>query len=210
MPVPTFASAPSSDLAPPGGTDQDGQLLPGCAALLPVDEVVAVLGRPLGSVQVRDIRGVPAPSVGRVARLLCRYGSTVAGTPLDVNISVSRYTDPSAATRHWEINSDVTRRDRPSRELLIGEARAVLVQTSGTVELLAHYDDIAVTVVLGPVPTTVAGRAPEDLVTDLAQRTLARAAAARPPVRRDPAPTDAAPVEAAPTASEGTPDRPPR
>ena len=52
-----------------------------CSRMLPVGELVAVLGLPLDSVVVRTTVGVPAPSVGRLERIDCAYSGTAAAGP---------------------------------------------------------------------------------------------------------------------------------
>ena len=89
-----------------------------CSRLLPVDELVALLGLPLDSIVVRTTIGVPAPSVGRTERLTCSYTARTGG-PRQRQARARRSTrpptpTPDAAHAQWRPNAAVE--DGPHRD----------------------------------------------------------------------------------------------
>jgi hypothetical protein len=110
-PVPTFpgpgAAAPTSAPAP------RSTLVPtDCNQILSKDELPNLLGLPLGSIDVRSLRDVPAPSVGRLERVTCTYTSTGgAGAPGQgqqvLKMLASGYSTPEAAQAQVAVNNQV-------------------------------------------------------------------------------------------------------
>ena len=80
--VPTF-TAPAGQSEPVPAVAPRSTLLPtDCADVLtgPVD-ASALLGQPTGSVAVRTVMGMPAPSVGILERVSCGYQRAGQGVP---------------------------------------------------------------------------------------------------------------------------------
>jgi hypothetical protein len=141
--------------------------------LMSTDELTALMGRPIGSVGLRTVRGVPEPDVQRIARLSCRYTATdPAGAPL-LTVNVARYTTAEAAARQWRLNSEAERAGLPSRDTALGAARAVLVQRPESTALILAHADSTITLVL-PAGPPVAGRAAPEFLVDLALRVIPR------------------------------------
>ncbi|MGH3611914.1 MAG: hypothetical protein ACRDRK_04720 [Pseudonocardia sp.] len=173
LPVPTFAASTAEPGANGPMVDDPG--IPNdCERVLAASDLGALLGLPLDSVAVRGTVDVPAPSVGRSERLVCHYTGTASGpvrgkTLLDLNAGL--YVDEQAAAEHWMINADVE--DGVRRQLPIGSAPAVLVQRPGESLLTAVNGPATLTLVLPARAPRPGGRTSEDVLLDLALRTLA-------------------------------------
>jgi hypothetical protein len=177
--VPTFTT--SADATASADAGPDGALPNDCAQILSVADLEALLGMPLGSVQVRTTLGVPQPSAGRTERVACQYTSSAGGRPrgsalLDVNASA--FTDADAATKQWRINVDAE--DGGRRDVPIGSASAVLLERRGEAVLMIVNGASNVTVVLPDQPLP-GGRPPVDVLVDLALRVLPAVTATPPP-----------------------------
>jgi hypothetical protein len=88
--------AGARDHAPPGGAVGRRR----CASLLPEAEVVAVLWLPLDGVVGGEVRDIPAPQIGRLARQRCGYSSVDPRGPatgLVLEVTVGTFADPGAA-----------------------------------------------------------------------------------------------------------------
>lgn len=181
VPVPTF---PSTGKAAGAGANQadDPGIPDDCERIMPVGDLVALLGLPIGSVAVRTTIGVPEPSVGRVERVACRYTGTAGrvggGTLLELN--VGRYVDEASAARQWRVNADVESGSR--RDVRLGTAPGVLIERSGEVLLTVVHSDVALTLTLPPGAPTTPGRSAADTLLDLAVRVLADLAPPQPAV----------------------------
>lgn len=170
--VPTFPVAADGSATSTGPRPDEGAIPDDCDRVISVADVVALFGLPLDSVAVRSTVGVPEPSVGRTERLTCRYSGTAGGpvrgrTLLELNVSV--YTDPQAASKQWRVNADAE--DGARTELPIGAATAVLIERPGEAVLMVAYNTSNLTLVLpdGPLP----GNRPRgDALVDLALRVL--------------------------------------
>lgn len=172
IPVPTFPAsataggAPAKDLNDPGMPDD-------CQRIMAPEDLVAVLGLPLGSVAVRTTVGVPEPSVGRVERVACRYtgiAGRVQGVTL-LELNAGRYVDGDAASRQWTVN--VAAVNGPMQQLRIGTAPAVVRDGPATSLLSVVHSDVAVTLILPPGAPHAPGRTGADTLSDLAVRVLA-------------------------------------
>ncbi|MGE0299206.1 MAG: hypothetical protein AB7R99_21255 [Pseudonocardia sp.] len=179
IPIPTFpagtaaASAPAAGLNDPGMPDD-------CQRIMAPEDLVAVLGLPLGSVAVRTTVGVPEPSVGRVERVACRYtgiSGRVQGVTL-LELNAGRYVDGAAASRQWTVN--VAAVGGPTQQLRIGTAAAVVRDGPATSLLSVVHSDVAVTLVLPPGAPHAPGRSGADTLSDLAVRVLANLVPAPP------------------------------
>lgn len=110
-PIPTFpgpgAAAPTSAPAP------RSTLIPtDCNQILSKDDLPNLLGLPLGSLDVRSLRDVPAPSVGRLERVTCTYTSNGgAGAPSQgsqvLKLLASGYSTPEDAQAQVAVNNKV-------------------------------------------------------------------------------------------------------
>ena len=149
---------------------------PTCEDLLPVEEVQAVLGLPVDGVAVRSVDGVPAPSVGHLARVTCRYAVVDPAWPVHGEVLVvvaAQFVDDAAARAQSARNVADLAGTSPSAPVPMGAAAAVQVGGAGGHDLLVAYGR-------GTVDLTLAGGAglpgpPADVLTDLARRVLARA-----------------------------------
>jgi hypothetical protein len=171
VPVPTFPAGAA--VAGVSAAPNDPGIPDDCERIMPTGDLIAVLGLPLGSVAARTTVGVPAPSVGRIERVTCRYSGTqgrVRGVTL-LELNAGRYVDGGAAGRHWRVNADAE--SGPKRDVRIGTAPAVLVEGRGEALLTVTYADVAVTLALPPGAPTAPGRSPADTLADLAVRVLA-------------------------------------
>jgi hypothetical protein len=110
-PIPTFpgpgAAAATSAPAP------RSTLVPiDCNQILSKDDLPNLLGLPLGSLDVRSLRDVPAPSVGRLERVTCTYtsnggaGAPGPGTQV-LKVLASGYSTPEAAQAQVVVNNKV-------------------------------------------------------------------------------------------------------
>lgn len=180
LPVPTF---PGPDIAATGSTTADAGIPDDCERIMPVAELVALLGLPLDSVAVRTTIGVPEPSVGRVERIACRYTGTlgrIKGATL-LELSTGRYVDDAAAARQWRLNSEVE--DGARRSVPFGSASAVLVERPAEVLLTVVNRDVTLTMTSPAGAPRPPGRSASDTVVDLALRILATITPAETPDR---------------------------
>lgn len=176
VPVPSFPTAKTVAGAPGQPGPPDPGIPDDCERLLPVGDLVALLGLPLDSVAVRTTIGVPEPSVGRVERVACRYtgthGRVMGDTLLELNSG--RYVDDAAAERQWRLNTSVESGTR--RDVRLGTAPGVIVERSDEALLSVVHRDVALTLVLPATGPRAPGRSTGDTLTDLALRVLAKAA----------------------------------
>jgi hypothetical protein len=177
VPGPSLPTFPASDAGTPSAASAmstDSGVVPDdCSRILPVDQLVAVLGLPLNSVVVRTTVGVPAPSVGRVERMDCAYTGTAPAGPDSgkrvLAINAAAYTSPAAAHAQWVLNTEGE--DGAHREQPVGSAAGVLVERPGETLLAVQYGSGTVTLVLPNRPLPPASTAASTLV-DLARRVL--------------------------------------
>ena len=175
VPTPTFPAAPLPTTTQPPSSDLGSGLPSDCRQLVGQDELPGLLGLPVGSIAVRTVLGVPAPSVGRVQRTDCSYTVTDPHAPplgVVLRMTVGRYRDPATARDQHDRNvaneavgaSDV-------RPVDLGAAAATIMQRGGESFLLVSYGTLTVDLDLvrraEPLP-------PEDLLTDLVRRVLGR------------------------------------
>jgi len=178
-----WASSPASRVPPtlpvPSFTAQSGQstgapAVAPRATLLPADcaEVVtgtvdaaALLGQPTGSVGVRTVLGVAAPSVGLVERMSCGY-QRGQGAPV-LQLGLAAFRDAPAAEKQRVRNVAAERGDtRAATPVALGDARAVLLTQPTRSLLMVGYDRYTVTASLarGVVPDPQVGPVLADLV----------------------------------------------
>jgi hypothetical protein len=127
------------------------------------------------SVSVHTVQGVPSPSVGRLERIDCTYTVTdpdASPRGVVLRMTLGRYRDEIAA--HYQHDRNVADQQNGasgSAEPELGAAAATLVQRDARTVLLTSYGAITVDLDLakrpGPLP-------PQDLLTDLARRVLAK------------------------------------
>lgn len=171
LPVPTFPGPETAGATGPAAND------PGipdeCERVMPVADLVALLGLPLDSVAVRTTVGVPEPSVGRVERVACRYTGTlgrIRGTTL-LELNTGRYTDDASATRQWRVNAATE--DGARRSVPLGTAPAILIERPAEALLTVVNRDVALTLTLPAGAPLPPGRTAADTLVDLALRVLA-------------------------------------
>ena len=167
--VPTFPGREQQGGPTTRPGNADGAIPDDCTRVITGDEIEAVLGLPLGSVRVRTILGVAAPSVRRTERTSCDY--TIGpgrGSPL-LDINVSGFVDDAAAAAQWRINSAAESGER--RDVPLGSASAVLVERRGESVLLVAHGASNVTLVLPEQPLP-GGRSPGEVLVDIALRVL--------------------------------------
>lgn len=180
--LPTFPGSGATASARASAVHDVGVVPDDCARVLPVGELVAVLGLPLDSVVVRTTIGVPAPSVQRVERIDCVYSGTPAsgrdrGKPL-LAINAAAYSTPAAADAQWKLNAATE--DGAHRPLPVGSASGILVERPGTALLTVLYGSGTITLTL-PAQPLPGGSTPALMLVDLARRVLPTMAAAVPP-----------------------------
>jgi hypothetical protein len=175
-PIPTFpgpgAAAPAS--APPSRST----LVPtDCNQILSKDELPNLLGLPLGTVDVRSLRDVPAPSVGRLERVTCTYTSTggpgaaPAGAQV-LKLLTSGYNSPEAALAQVAVNNQVLQGEGVTGVATpIGAAQGTFFSDPDGPILVVAYRQVTVSLTL-----TRGGNLSADqqrsLLVDLAQRVL--------------------------------------
>ncbi len=201
--LPTFPGSGGASSTATSAVHDVGVVPDDCSRVLPVGELVAVLGMPLDSVVVRTTIGVPAPSVGRVERIDCAYSGTAAsgrdsGKPV-LGVNAAAYTDAAAARAQWKLNAAAE--DGAQREVAVGAASGVLVERPGEALLTVQYGSGTVTLRL-PARPLPGGATPAVMLVDIARRVLPTMAGAAPPVTApftpSPSPTSTSgPVRAA-------------
>lgn len=194
-PIPTFSSAVNS--APSDRTARETLLPTECADALSAEQMAALLGQPLDGVAVRTVIGQPAPSVGQLERVTCRYQRVPSGRQLDsqgvgqawagdVMIIMSAYGTREQARNQHATNVAAERSDaRSASNLSIGSAPAVLLdeRTQTVLMVVSGRSAVSVAVQGGVI-------APNDtraMLVDMAQRVLPNLAPEQPPVPAAPA-----------------------
>jgi len=172
--LPTFPAAHDPSSAAAAVRSDAGVVPDDCTRILPVDQLVAVLGLPLNSLVVRTTVGVPAPSVGRLERMDCAYTGTAPSGPDSgrrvLAINAAAYTSPAAAHEQWVRNT--ASEEGAHRPQPVGSATGELVERPGETLLAVQYGSGTVTLVLPDRPLPPASNAAATLV-DLARRVLA-------------------------------------
>jgi hypothetical protein len=143
--VPTPTSAPSL-----GGT---------CDDLLPLFTIDGALGRPVVGTTAFVV-GVQEPTIGRLARLNCRYGVVKAAKgkpapPPQVEISISLYDTAARATSRSQATiADYESHGARPTNTIVGQFPATVLSGYGppTIVVAAGPRTIAVSVVLALVP----------------------------------------------------------
>jgi hypothetical protein len=174
-PIPTFpgpgAAAPTSAPAP------RSTLIPtDCNQILSKDDLPNLLGLPLGTIDVRALRDVPAPSVQRLERVTCTYTSTGgAGAPPQgsqvLKMLASGYATPEAAQAQVAVNnqveqsSGVTGVDTP-----IGAAAGTFFSDPDGPILVVAYRRVTVSLALNR--GSLSADQARSVLVDLAQRVL--------------------------------------
>ncbi len=178
--LPTFSESSAGPSSAAASSAHDAGAIPDdCARILPVGELVAVLGLPLDSVVLRTTVGMPAPSVGRTERMDCVYSGTAAAGPDSgkrlLAINAAAYTTPTAARAQWMLNT--AGEDGVHRGAPVGSASGVLVERPAETLLAVQYGSATVTLVLPSQPLPP-GSTPAAMLVDLARRVLPTMAAA--------------------------------
>lgn len=161
----TSAPAPRSTIVP---TD--------CNQILSKDELPNLLGLPLGSVDVRSLRDVPAPSVGRLERVTCTYTSNGgAGAPdrgsQVLKILASGYNAPQAAQSQVAVNNQVEQRSGVNGvDTPIGAATGTYFSDPDGPILVVAYRQV--TVSLSLTRGALSADQSRSVLADLAQRVL--------------------------------------
>jgi hypothetical protein len=166
--IPVFPAPPT----PTSGPAHRDTLLPtDCAQVLPDGLVTALLAQPVDTVTAHTVLGVGSPSVGLLERLDCGYRRRGDTTTPTLQLRAQAYTDPAAATQHWEIN--IAAEDgavHTPQNVALGSAHAVLLPEPGRHVLMVTNARVNLTISLfdAVVPTLAT---PEVLI-DLARRVL--------------------------------------
>lgn len=173
--APSSSTAPTSASARPTPTRSVAASFGAtCDDLLPVTAVDEALGRPVIG-KVAFVVGVPEPSIGRLARLNCRYGlaAAVKGKPAPtpkIEIGVSLYNSTARAASRVQATVE---------DYLSHGARAAQVtvdQYPGTV--LTGYGNPTIVTAAGPRTVAVTGatvsvgRSPAAALTSVAALAL--------------------------------------
>jgi hypothetical protein len=142
-----------------------------CTQVLPASSVAALLAQPVDAFSAHTVLGVGSPSVGLLERLDCSYRRRGDTTTATLVLRAQAYTDPSAASRHMEINVAAEGVDAHTIEnTAIGAAPATLLPEPGRRVIMVTYGRVNLTISLpeAVVPTL----ATSDVLVDLAQRVL--------------------------------------
>jgi hypothetical protein len=183
--LPSFPEAASATTAAtqpayPGVVPDD------CVRLMTPADLGALLGLPLGSVSVRTIVGVPAPSVGQTERIDCTYGLGPGGPPL-LSARAMAYADDEAARAQWQRNADVE--DGTRKGLPLGAATGLLIERPTEALLTIVYGRATVSLLLPDRPFP-GGRSREQVLVDLALRVLPTIAKGAPSASPHPTAVD--------------------
>jgi hypothetical protein len=187
--LPTFPGSDAASASAAAAVHDAGVVPDDCSRILPVDQLVAVLGLPLNSIVVRTTVGVPAPSVGRVERMDCAYSGTAPSgrdsSKRLLAINAAAYDTPADAHAQWQLNTGGE--DGVHREQPIGIAAGELVERPGETLLAVQYGSGTITLVLPdqPLPAAIS---PAAMLVDLARRVLPTMAGAAPSPTPSPAP----------------------
>lgn len=174
-PIPSFpgpgAAAPTSTLAP------RSTLLPtDCNQILSKDELPNLLGLPLGSLDVRALRDVPAPSVGRLERVTCTYTSTGGAGAASQGSQVlkmiaSGYATPENAQAQVAVNNQVEQRSGVNGvDTPIGAATGTFFSDPDGPILVVAYRRVTVSLSLNR--GSLSADQARSVLVDLAQRVL--------------------------------------
>lgn len=174
-PIPTFpgpGAAPVTSTPAPRST-----LIPtDCGQILSKDDVPNLLGLPLGSVDVKSLRDVPAPSVGRLERVTCTYtssggpGAAPAGSQV-LKILASGYSTPQQATEQAGVTEQIEQRDGVSGvPTPIGAASGAYYSDPDGPLLVVAYRQVTVSLTLNR--GSLSPDQARSLLVDLAQRVL--------------------------------------
>lgn len=169
-PVPTFADRPAATAR---AVAPRATLLPtDCTGVLPPEELVALAGWPLGTATGSTVHDVPAPTAGRVERMICPYTrlGAPAGSPPALRVVLAVFTDPGAAAAQLAAN-DVEQRRTASTAVpvVLGAVTGswyIDTSSPGPVGLLAlreGRDTLELTVPAATAPTSQAQSFAEDL-----------------------------------------------
>jgi hypothetical protein len=164
--IPVFPAPPTPT---PGPAHRDTLLPTDCTQVLPEGSAAALLAQPVDTVTAHPVLGVGSPSVGLLERLDCRYRRR--GDTATLQLRAQAYTDPEAATQHWEIN--IAAEDgtvHTPQNIALGSAHAVLLPEPGRHVLVVTNAKVNLTISLldAVVPTL----ATPDVLIDLARRVL--------------------------------------
>jgi hypothetical protein len=174
-PIPTFpgpgAAAPTSAPAP------RSTLIPtDCNQILSKDDLPNLLGLPLGSIDVRALRDVPAPTVQRLERVTCTYSSTGgAGAPPQgqqvLKMLASGYATPEAAQTQVAVNNQVEQRSGVTGvDTPIGAAAGTFFSDPDGPILVVAYRRVTVSLALNR--GSLSPEQARSVLVDLAQRVL--------------------------------------
>ncbi|MEJ3655321.1 hypothetical protein WEH80_20340 [Actinomycetes bacterium KLBMP 9759] len=167
--LPTFPSSSTPGAA--ANAPDDGLVPDDCTRVFTANDMGALFGLPLESVDVKTTVGVPAPSVGRTERLECAY----TGRPkspakgLLVKINLAAYSDPAAAEKQWGINTAAE--DGDHRRQPIGAANSELIERREESILAVVHGAGTLTLTLPERPLP-GGKSRPDVLFDLALRAL--------------------------------------
>lgn len=159
--VPTFP--PTSATADPA----DATPLDPCAALIEPADVANVLGLDVVTVSVRTVRGLPAPAVGRTARIDCEYTGAKGRVLFDVRNST--FDSAAAAQQQWQLNSG--QESGTPTFMVIGPGSGMLFDRPGE-QLLSLVAGSATLALQVPDATVPVDRGRRNLIVDFAQRAL--------------------------------------
>ena len=142
-----------------------------CTDLVPANEVVAVVGRPLPG-EASFVRADALPDIGRTARVTCGYG--VGGDDDDplLAITVNEYGDEASADERIQVTLDAAAQSgRTVDDNPVGPYPGWLLAGAGSGPTLV-VDAGARTVVVSLQPDVVPEQAAPVVLTQLAERAL--------------------------------------
>ncbi len=170
-PIPTFAAGSGSASSTVSTVSRSALLPQDCDQVLSHEQVPALLGLPLDSVDVHTTIGVPEPNVKRLERVTCQYDRIGAGSEL-LEFTMSAYADAAAARDHTAINlaAESQSAGQPGDPSPIGAAAGTYFVDGAQRIIVLTYGRSALSLVLQH--GIVADDIERSVVVDLAQRVL--------------------------------------
>lgn len=141
-----------------------------CSDVVPANEVVAVVGRPLPG-EASFVRADALPDIGRTARVTCGYGVGEGDDPL-LEITVNEYGDEASADERIQVTLDASAQSgRTVEDNPVGPYPGWLLAGAGSGPTLV-VDAGTRTVVVSLQPDVVPEQAAPVVLTQLAERAL--------------------------------------
>ena len=168
-PIPTFTTTTT----PPPITRGKRPVPKTCASVVSRQEVEIQVGKELNG-DSQEIVGVPAPSIGRTARLDCYYGIPAGKTrdSASVMIGIATYKDPQSAQERLASSVQAEQNDgAKATDVKVGPDNGVLLTDGTTFTLVVAHG--ATSVVINAAHNLVATSKMQAVLIKIADRALA-------------------------------------